>query len=194
MIDSDKLPTIPANRVVLRWLENDDVESLFSIFSHREVARYWSSPPLPSLAHAKELLTEIRDCFEKKSLFQWGVARADNNLIVGTCTLASLDPSNRRAEVGFALGHAHWGQGYITEALTALFHFAFNELNLHRIEADVDPRNAASIKALERLGFQREGHLRERWIVNGEIQDALYYGLLAREWVKRSPKPGDNTR
>jgi RimJ/RimL family protein N-acetyltransferase len=71
------------------------------------------------------------------------------------------------------------------EALTLLFAFAFGELRLRRLEADVDPRNAASIRSLERLGFRREGYLRERWCVNGEIQDALFYGLLRREWEER---------
>jgi RimJ/RimL family protein N-acetyltransferase len=68
------------------------------------------------------------------------------------------------------------------EALKALLDFSFTDLNMHRIEADVDPRNASSAKTLERLGFQREGYLRERWLVGGEVQDALFYGLLRREW------------
>lgn len=68
------------------------------------------------------------------------------------------------------------------EALQALFNYAFGVLDKHRIEADVDPRNTASIRTLERLGFQREGYLRERWHVNGEIQDALFYGLLRPNW------------
>lgn len=68
------------------------------------------------------------------------------------------------------------------EALRALLGYAFGELNLERIEADVDPRNEASIRTLERLGFKKEGYLRERWKVNGEVQDAIFYGLLRREW------------
>ena len=71
----------------------------------------------------------------------------------------------------------------MNEALMAVLKYAFEVLNLHRIEADVDPRNAASIKTVERLGFKREGCLRERWQVNGEIQDAFFYGLLRPEWV-----------
>ena len=108
--------------------------------------------------------------------------RQRDNLVMGTCTLAQLDEQNRRAELGFALGREHWGNGYMREALVALFDFAFGELKLHRLEADVDPRNAASIHLLERLGFKKEGYLRERWWVNGEIQDTLFYGLLQREW------------
>jgi RimJ/RimL family protein N-acetyltransferase len=71
------------------------------------------------------------------------------------------------------------------EALQATLGYAFHILDLHRIEADVDPRNQASIKTLERLGFQREGLLRERWQVGGEIQDSLFYGLLRRDWEEK---------
>ena len=67
--------------------------------------------------------------------------------------------------------------------MTLLIRFAFEQLDLHRIEADPDPQNAASIKLLLKQGFKREGLLRERYFLNGEPQDAEYYGLLRREWT-----------
>jgi RimJ/RimL family protein N-acetyltransferase len=70
----------------------------------------------------------------------------------------------------------------MNEALTALVDFAFGTLAMRRLEADVDPRNAGSLHALERLGFRREGLLRERWKVNGELQDSVVLGLLSHEW------------
>ncbi|HZH30727.1 MAG TPA: GNAT family N-acetyltransferase [Pyrinomonadaceae bacterium] len=182
MINSDTLPTIDAPRVSLRWLTAEDAPALFSIFSDPEVMRYWSSPPLADMEGARKLLAEIRDYFRQRTLFQWGIARRTDDRVIGTCTLFHLDIGNRRAELGYALGREHWGKGYMQEALGALLGFAFDNLNLHRLEADVDPGNASSIKTLERLGFRREGYLRERWHVGGEIQDALFYGLLRREW------------
>lgn len=68
------------------------------------------------------------------------------------------------------------------EALQAALGYGFNELDLRRIEADVDPHNLPSIRLLERVGFQKEGYLRERWLVPDQTQDALFYGLLKREW------------
>ncbi|MFN2369802.1 MAG: GNAT family N-acetyltransferase, partial [Candidatus Krumholzibacteriia bacterium] len=87
-----------------------------------------------------------------------------------------------RAELGYGLRADAWGQGYAAEAVGELLRFGFTELALHRVEADVDPRNEASVRLLERLGFTREGLLRERWIVEEEISDAAFYGLLRREW------------
>lgn len=191
MIDTETLPTIDARRVRLRWMTEGDVESLYAIFSHPEVMRYWSSLPLTDLQGARDKLAHVHDCFRRRTLFQWGVARREDDLVIGTCTLAHLDPDNRRAEVGYALGREHWGRGYIQEALTALLDFAFGELNLHRLEADVDPRNDASVRTLERMGFQREGFLRERWIVGGVVTDSFMYGLLRSEWLSRRTPNSD---
>ncbi|HKI02754.1 MAG TPA: GNAT family N-acetyltransferase [Thermoanaerobaculia bacterium] len=189
MIGTDRLPTLLASRVALRWLDEGDVDALFDVFSNAEVMRYWSSPPLEDREAAQSLLTDIHDKFRRRTYFQWGVARREDDLVMGTCTLFHLDTDNRRAEIGYALGREHWGKGYIGEALGALLGFAFGDLDLHRLEADVDPRNAASIRSLERLGFRQEGYLRERWIVNGEIQDALLFGLLRREWPGLTSAP-----
>ena len=69
------------------------------------------------------------------------------------------------------------------EALRGFIDYAFGVLAMNRIEADIDPRNARSAKSLERLGFVKEGFLRERWIVAGEVSDTALYGLLRRDWA-----------
>ena len=178
------LPTITTARLTLRLISHDDVDALFEVFSNVEVMRYWSSPPLADRAAAVALVSEIHDSFERQVMLKWGVARLTDNKVIGTTTLYNLDFSNRRAELGYALGRDYWGQGYMQEALQGLLEYAFETLDLRRLEADVDPRNKASIQTLERLGFQREGFLRERWEVGGEIQDALFYGLLRSEWKR----------
>jgi RimJ/RimL family protein N-acetyltransferase len=186
------LPTLATERLRLRWLLPADVPALFSIFGDAEVCRYWSSPPLADDAAARLLLADIVRGFETRTLLQWGVELRETATVIGTCTLHAMSSEHRRAEVGFALASAHWKHGYIAEALEALLDYAFDDLALHRIEADVDPRNDSSIRALERLGFQREGYLRERYHLGGEVQDALFYGLLQPEWIarrRRAPRP-----
>jgi RimJ/RimL family protein N-acetyltransferase len=81
------------------------------------------------------------------------------------------------------LDRAFWGKGYMREAMAALIDHAFRVLRLHRIEADIDPRNSASAKLLKSLHFVHEGHMRERWIVNGEICDTDFFGLLRSDWL-----------
>ena len=181
-MDANTLPVITTPRVVLRWISEDDIDGLYKIFSDPQVMRYWSTIPLADREAAAALQREIAAGNENNTMWKWGLALRDSNAIIGTTTLFNLNLDNGRAEIGYAMARAYWGKGYMHEALHALVSHAFEALELRRLEADVDPRNAASIRTLERLGFQREGFLRERWHVNGEIQDALFYGLLRREW------------
>ena len=197
-MDWERLPTIKSDRVCLRLLTSKDVDSLFQIFSNPEVTRYWSTPPLADREAAAELLNEIKDGFGRHVRLYWGIVRLPNDELIGTTTLFNLNFDSGRAEIGYGLGRAYWGNGYMNEALHALLRYAFEILNFRRLEADVDPRNTNSIRTIERLGFQREGFLRERWCVAGEIQDTIFYGLLRREWedfrVSNRTVVGDDLR
>lgn len=180
-MNDHELPTLDGARVRLRSVEHRDVDALFEVFSHPEVMRYWSRGPMTERAEAVSLVEEIHRSARAGSLFQWGIVTRDDDRVIGTTTLSSIHTSSRRAELGYALGRPHWGRGLVGEALGLLLDHAFGAMSLHRLEADVDPRNARSIRTLERLGFVREGYLRERWIVEGEVCDAIVYGLLARD-------------
>lgn len=184
---ADRLPTLESPRLRLRWLERRDVDDLYAVFSDREVMRYWPWPAYTERAQAEALLAEIEALFREGHLYQWGVVRREDDRVIGTITLSSIDRTHLRAKLGCALSRAHWGRGFAVEAAGRLLDFAFGPLGLHRIEADVDPRNVHSLRLLERLGFVREGLLRERWRVGGEVQDGALYGLLAREWGGASP-------
>jgi [ribosomal protein S5]-alanine N-acetyltransferase len=183
----ERLPTIDASRVSLRWISASDTDAFYAIYSNLEVMRYWSTPPLANREAAVNLINKIQEDWKRRAILKWGIALRTDDQLIGSLTLFNLDFTHRRAEIGYALGRDHWGQGYMNEALMAVLKYAFEVLDLHRIEADVDPRNAASIKTLERLGFQREGYLRERWQISGEIQDAFFYGLLRPEWIGQGP-------
>src|SRR5262245_66306022 len=106
----DRLPTLDAGRVCLRWLTDADVPALFAIFGDPEVTRYWGFAVLPDLAAAAALLADIHREFRAGTLFQWGVEAAGGEL-VGSCTLAGVGPGNRRGGLGCGLGRACWGRG-----------------------------------------------------------------------------------
>jgi RimJ/RimL family protein N-acetyltransferase len=186
LMNWERLPAINTNRLSLRWISAEDVDDVYTIYSDPEVMRYWSTPPLADRTAASKLVSEIQESFKRRELLKWGIALRKDDTLIGSVTLFHPDFTHRRAEIGYALGRAHWGQGYMLETLKAVLTYAFEVLEFHRIEADVDPRNVASIRTLERLGFQREGYLRERWQVNGEIQDALFYGLLRPDWEEHA--------
>ena len=179
------------NRLTIRRMRTDDAEAFFAIFSDPAVMRYWSSPPLADMAAAEQKIAGILAHYERCDLFQLAIERQSDRRMIGTCTLHQIHLQNRRAEVGYALSSAFWGNGYLNEAMRTLIDHAFGAMHLHRLEADIDPRNEASAKSLERLGFTREGFLRERWIVDGELSDSALYGLLANEWASEQKQTND---
>ena len=177
------LPTLESPRLRLRQLQVADIDDLFAIFSDEKTMRYWSHGPFKERAEAEAYLRNINAGRINGTHFQWGIALRDSDKIIGTTTLFSLNPKHQRAEIGYALASTSWRSGYGREALTSVLAHAFDSLGCMRIEADIDPRNEASCRLVEKLGFRLEGRLRERWHVEGEIQDSALYGLLAREFA-----------
>lgn len=190
----ERLPALTGPRLTLRHLTTADAGDLFAVFSDPQVTRYWSTGPWPAMADATAYIEGIHRGLERRELFQWGIEHGAPARVIGTCTLLNVSSVHERAEIGFALARAFWGRGLAREAVSALLTFAFGELGLHRIEADVDPRNERSIRLLEGMGFRREGILRERYLVSGERQDALMLGLLRREWEDATVNPDLSAR
>ena len=182
----DRLPLLETPRLRLRTIERADVPALYAVFSDPQVMRYWSSAPMQDADEAIALHDDIVAMMRDDTLYQWGIAPRDGDGLVGTVTLYRIDVAHKRGEIGFALGSTHWGRGYATEAVGAVVAHAFDGRGLHRLEADADPRNAASLRVLEKLGFVREGLARERYQLYGELQDSVMLGLLAPEWRARS--------
>jgi RimJ/RimL family protein N-acetyltransferase len=141
---------------------------------------YMDRGALVDIEEAERFIDGVHDGFLQGTLFQWGIDLRGR--LIGTVTLHSIDTDHRRAEIGFVLVEELWGRGLMTEALGLVLDHAVDVMNLHRLEADVDPRNLASLALLTKLGFEREGHLRQRYFVNSEIQDAIILGLLADDW------------
>ena len=176
------LPTLREPRLTLRTLTEADVADVLAVFSDPLVLRYWDGPLITTQQDAMQYIERIHYGFRRRELMQWGIADAATDAVIGTCTLTHLSVTHERAEIGFALRQTRWGQGLGSEAVSAAIDFAFREMGLHRIEADVDPRNERSLRLLERLGFHREGYLRERYYMNGERQDAVMMAMLRTEW------------
>jgi RimJ/RimL family protein N-acetyltransferase len=176
------LPAIETARLRLRPLLEADIPAHYAVFSDPDVARYWSREPWTDIAQAEESMKSILAAQADGSEARFGIELLSTGELIGNVGLHHFFGSNRRCEIGYALGSGHWGQGYATEALRAAIRHGFDALDLNRIEADIDPRNAASARVLEKLGFRKEGYMPERWFVFGEFADTVNYGLLKRYW------------
>lgn len=180
-----KQTTIDTPRLRLRWMDRDDLGALYAIYSDPQVTRYWSNGAWTAMSQAEDMLNATLEGYRDSTWLRLAIELKETREMVGTVGLHHFFDSNRRCELGYALGSAHWGKGYAGEAVEAALRYAFDELGMNRIEADIDPRNGASARVLERAGFRKEGYLPERWIVNGETADTVFYGLLRRYWDER---------
>jgi RimJ/RimL family protein N-acetyltransferase len=178
-------PQLQGKRLRLRGPRESDADALFALFADPDVMRYWSRPPMTTRAEAEGLIVEIGEGFAQRSHLNWVIAARQDDAVIGTCTLFRFEPRHRRAEIGYSLRSDHWGKGLAAEAVALAVDWALRTLKLHRIEADIDPRNDGSRKLLQRLGFSSEGVLRERYFVGDEISDTELFGLLASDWASR---------
>jgi RimJ/RimL family protein N-acetyltransferase len=179
-----------SENLLLRPFVRDDAVAMHRVYSDPEAMKYWSSPPVTELAQAEALVSADMACMAEGQGLFWALTLADSGQVVGKCTLFGVSASNRRAEVGYILDRRFWGRGLMTEAMCAMLDFGFGQLGLHRLEADSDPDNGASLALLEKLGFRREGLFRQRWNIDGEWRDSVMLGLLGTEWATlRQPAP-----
>ena len=185
---------IEAARVRVRMLAASDLPALYEVNADEAVTRLlpyatWTSP-----ADADAWFERRAGIQATGMALQLVVADKASDRAIGTALLFRLEEGSARAELGYVLGRAHWGRGLMHEALGALLDRAFGAMALRRLEAEVDVRNAASARVLQRLGFTREGLLRQRWVSKGEAKDVEIFGLLRDEWPAASDRPSGRRR
>ena len=175
-------PTLHTARLRLRPVTSADADALFALHSNAYVLRYWDAPPWRERARAERFLATCRQLAEDGSGARLAIDRVSDGAFLGWCSLTRWNPDYRSAAMGYCLDEAAWGHGYATEAACALLRWAFGTLDLNRVQAEADTRNVASARVLEKLGFVREGTLRQDCVVDGEVSDSWVYGLIRRQW------------
>jgi RimJ/RimL family protein N-acetyltransferase len=178
---TDEHLTIATARLRLRPMRRDDAEGLFLVFCDAQAMRYWSSPPHGSPLVTAEVIERAQMAFFAGDGIEWAITRADDDTAVGKIGHWRWQRAHSRSEVGFILRRDLWGQGLGAEALAAVVEWGFRRLELHSIEAQLDAGNMASQRTLERVGFRREGLLRQSYFDGREYRDTLLYGLVRGE-------------
>jgi [ribosomal protein S5]-alanine N-acetyltransferase len=179
-------PTLRTARLLMRPFTEADVDAIFALQSNAYVMRYWDSPPWTDRAQAERFIARSKQMEQESEGARLAIERVADGAFIGWCNLYKWNPVYRSAGVGYCFHDSAWGQGFATEAAGALLQWAYDTLDLNRVQTEVDIRNGASARVLEKLGFVREGMLREDCIVNGEVSDSWVYGLLRRDWTPRS--------
>ena len=173
---------VESDRLLIRPVDAADIDDLLLANGDDEVTRFLPYASWRSVADGMAWLERMKKLEGAGTASQLVVIEKASRLAVGTCLLFRYDEGSARAELGYVLGRRHWGRGTMREALAALVTQLFGSGSLRRLEAEVDPRNVASCRLLERLGFRNEGLLRQRWTAKGASYDTRFYGLLGDDW------------
>jgi aminoglycoside 6'-N-acetyltransferase len=172
--------------ITLDLMKPTDLEALYTLHADPEVTRY--------LLHDVRSRDEVarileRDAaatrLEKTDDYVQPAIRDRSGRLIGTMYFRIASVDDRTAEVGWLLSPNERGKGYATDAARALLRLAFDEIGLHRVYAELDPRNTASIALCERLGMRHETHIVEHMWLKGEWTDTGGYAILEREWAAR---------
>ena len=173
---------LDSDRLVVRTVQHSDLPDLLRMNGDDAVTRFLPYNTWASLADGEAWIARMLAMTETGGALQLVIIEKASRSAVGTCLLFRHDPASARAELGYALARAWWGQGIMREALSTLVRNAFGACELCRLEAEVDPDNSASNALLVSLGFTCEGRLRQRWMAKGQRYDTNFYGLLREEW------------
>lgn len=174
---------IETERLVIRLAEPKDAECIFSYRSDFSENKYQGWFP-DSVEEIRDYIRNMPKVLDVNDIcFQFAIFLTCEKRLIGDIGIIFTNHDNMQAEIGCTLNRDYKLQGYATEALNGMVRFLFETLNKHRIIASVDPRNTASIRLIERLGFRKEAHFKESYYQRGEWVDDIIYAKLKAEWV-----------
>ena len=178
-----KLSTFTTPRLNIRDFYQKDIQPFFQYRADTEVARYQSWSDF-SLEDAENFFQAQQQAIftRKDSWYQIAIAEKDSDRLIGDFAFHFLDEEPPQLEIGFTFSTAFQGKGYANEALTALVEYAFSQLNIHRIIAITDTKNAAAEQLLTACRFRKEAHYINNIFFKGSWGDEFLFALLKQEW------------
>ena len=172
-------PVLHSSRFVLRKIVQADIGNIFKGLSHIKVIAYYGIS-YDSLTATQEQIDWYRRIEQEESGIWWAICpQATPDQLIGACGFYELDRENQNADLGYWLHPDHWRQAVMHECLSVILQYGFQQLRLHRIEAEVEPENKSSSQLLQKLGFALEGRRREVAWKNNRFVDMEYYAILA---------------
>jgi [ribosomal protein S5]-alanine N-acetyltransferase len=183
-IDSETFPVLETKRLVLREVTKEDAYSILNYLSDEEVMKYYGLEPFQSINDAIDEISWYQSIQENKTGIRWGITLKDQGVVIGSCGFHKIASQHFRTEIGFELSKEQWGKGIANEAVEAIIRYGFEQMNFQRIEALIEPPNLSSQRLVEKLGFIREGLLRNYEFTRGKFEDLYMYSLLKQDFDK----------
>jgi ribosomal-protein-alanine N-acetyltransferase len=183
VFDFSTFPTLTTARLNLRELLLSDAPDVLIFRGDPDVQRY-NGPVLQTIGEVQTLIEEVRAEYTAQEGLTWAVTLKNSVTVLGLFGFHDWNKYHRRAEIGYDLARAYWGQGIGAEAVRAMVRFGFEQMNLNRIYAGTIADNYESVRLLEKVGFQREGVRRQySWEEDSTFHDSAMYSLLRHEYT-----------
>lgn len=179
------IPRLETERLKLRAIFPDDVEAIFRLFSDPQVTRFYDFEPLVDTEQALNLIRNFTRWFQTNQSVRWGIVCKDDGLLIGTCCFDSFLKRNQSVNLGYEIQSKYWGHGFATEAAQKVIGHAFQNGivgPVNRIEAKTIPQNIGSEKVLWKLGFEKEGLLRQYGHWKGQYHDMNLFSLIRDQY------------
>ena len=175
-------PILETDRLILRPISESDVPDLEGWLPDPDLYTYWGRPANKGELNPKELFYDPRPSIKRKPIydFNWGIVLRSSNKVIGQVFVFEIENS-RMAKVAYRMAKMYWGKGFTTESMQRAVSFCFENTELQRLWTDVDVRNIASCKVLEKCGFSKEGLIRQGKF-NLTYCDYYLYGLLKEDY------------
>ena len=179
------MPTLETPRLILRRIAMSDAKDIFAYSCDEEVARHvlWSAQK--SVGEAKDYCRFMMRKYKNDEPSSWGIIEKSTGRLVGTIGFMDYSEDNASVEVGYSLARWLWNGGYMTEALSRVIDYAFDAMDINRIEAQHELTNPSSGRVMEKCGMRKEGVLRQRLYNKGKYVDVALYAILRCDWRKR---------
>jgi ribosomal-protein-alanine N-acetyltransferase len=176
-----EFPEFESERLYFRKIKPGDANYIYNLRSNNDVMRFMDVPRHYSIKDSEKLVESIEGSYKTETGITWAIVEKKSNEFIGYIGFIRMTPEHCRAEIGYALDPKYWGKGYMYESIKRIADFGFNKLNLHSIEANVNPLNERSKKVLERVGFKNEAYFRENYLFDGNFLDSIIYSLLEKD-------------
>ncbi|GAB4516473.1 MAG: GNAT family N-acetyltransferase [Anaerolineae bacterium] len=183
MFDYATFAVLETQRLHLRQMTAQDADGMLKLYGDPQVLQYYDiDEPFTTPEQALDLIGYFQQRFAAREGIRWAITLKETGAFIGDCGYNHWWQQHACGEIGYALAQAYWSRGIMTEAVGRIVRFGFEEMLLNRVQAEVDPANEGSIRVLDKLGFQQEGILRERYVEKNRYVDAMVFGLLRRDY------------
>lgn len=183
------LPVLTTPRLLLRRMTVRDAQDIYAYSRDELVARHVLWEAQRSVSEARAYVRYMQRQYRLNQPSSWGIVLKETGHVIGTIGFMSYSADHNSAEVGYSLSRDYWNRGLMSEALEACLRYAFEDMGLHRVEAQFELENPASGRVMEKCGLQREGVLRGRLYNKGRYVDVCLCAILEDEWRERHPQP-----